>query len=88
MTKFANFASEKNALRFKEIFQEAVADKVSAALAEAKASVAKRMFINPAETPGSATPLHKDSRGDISMHAGQVDHDGGMSNPTKTSKGK
>jgi hypothetical protein len=85
MSKFTEFVSEKNALGFKELFQEAVAEKVSVALEEAKKLAAKGMFVNPAEIPASKTPLHsepgKGGRGDISMHTGQVDHGGGFSNP-------
>jgi len=75
MSNLVVFAEEKNAAAFKDLFEQTVAEKVMAALAERKkhvaeklsAEISKQIHFNPYKD--NVSDLHKDSRGLLNRSA-------------------
>ena len=92
MAKFLDLVEQNNAASFKKLFEETVADKVLAALDEAKKGVAvkmsgqmgKHVHHNPYKDNKSS--LQQDVRGFIGQSA--IPHEGGLSNPVKEGTGR
>jgi hypothetical protein len=81
MSNFIKFAEEKDAASFKDLFQEALADKLLEALEKKKKEVALKTIgqqINY-NTIDNKSALHYDERGYIGRTS--IPHEGGLSNP-------
>ena len=93
MSNLVVFAEEKNAAAFKDLFEQTVAEKVMAALAERKkhvaeklsAEISKQIHHNPAAD--NKSDLQKDVRGLLTIDASKkASHKGGFTNEKPLAK--